>query len=92
VGAFSPIETHADKTAWSQAFASFLALPNGAFQFSFTNLPGLSFTVLGTTNLTLPLSNWTVLGAPVEGPAGQYQFTDTQATNSASQFYRVRSP
>jgi photosystem II stability/assembly factor-like uncharacterized protein len=67
-------------------------LPGGAFQFSFTNLDGLSFTVLGATNLMLPLSNWTVLGAPVEAPPAQYQFIDPQATNSATQFYRVRSP
>jgi hypothetical protein len=53
---------------------------------------GLGFTVLATTNLALPLSNWTVLGAPVEGPSGQYQFTDTQATNTAIRFYRVSSP
>jgi hypothetical protein len=67
-------------------------LPGGAFQFSFTNLASLSFTVLGATNIELPLSNWTVLGTPVEGPAGQYQFTDQQATNTPIRFYRVRSP
>jgi len=69
-----------------------VTLPGGAFQFSFTNLSGLSFTVLGTTNLAFPLTNWTVLGTPVEGPPGYYQFTDPQATNSANQFYRVSSP
>ena len=67
-------------------------LGNGAFQFNFTNQPGASFTVLTSTNVTLPLSNWTVLGSPVEGPAGQYQFTDTQATNSRQRFYSVKSP
>jgi hypothetical protein len=67
-------------------------LPGGAFQFGFTNLSGAGFTVLGTTNLSLPLSNWTVLGAPVESPPGQYQFTDTQATNVPVRFYRVSSP
>jgi len=64
----------------------------GAFQFGFTNLSGEGFTVLSTTNLALPLSNWTALGAPVESPAGHYQFTDTQATNKATRFYRVSSP
>jgi hypothetical protein len=67
-------------------------LPGGAFQISFTNLSGLGFTVLATTNLALPLSNWTVLGAPTEAPPGQYQFTDAQATNNPQRFYRVRSP
>ena len=66
----------------------------GAFQLSFTNLSGLGFTVLGSTNLALPLTNWTVLGPVVESPAGSgsYQFTDTQNTNHTGQFYRVRSP
>ena len=67
-------------------------LSNGAFQFSFTNQPGASFTVLTSTNLALPLSNWTSLGAPIESPAGQYQYTDPAATNNGQRFYRVKSP
>ena len=64
----------------------------GAFQLSFTNLSGLPFTVLGSTNVALPVAQWTVLGAPVENPPGRYQFTDSQATNNPTRFYRVRSP
>jgi len=64
----------------------------GAFQLSFTNLSGLGFTVLGSTNVALPVAQWTVLGAPVENPPGRYQFTDPQATNNPTRFYRVRSP
>jgi hypothetical protein len=67
-------------------------LPGGEFQFSFTNLSGLSFTVLATTDLALPSTNWTALGAPVESAPGQYQFTDAQATNTAIRFYRVSAP
>ena len=48
--------------------------------------------MLGTTDLSLPLSNWTVLGALTDNPPGQFQFTDPQATNGALRFYRVRSP
>ena len=69
-----------------------IKLAGGAFQFSFTNLSGLGFTVLGTTNLAQPLTSWTVLGAPVESPPGHYQFTDPQATNKAASYYSVRSP
>ena len=67
-------------------------LLNGTFQFSFTNTPGASFSVLATTNLVLPLSNWTVLGAVTETSPGQFQFIDLQATNSQNRFYRIRSP
>ena len=34
-------------------------LTNGSFQFSFTNTPGAAFGVLATTNIALPLTNWT---------------------------------
>jgi T5SS/PEP-CTERM-associated repeat protein len=70
-----------------------LTLSGGAaFQFSFTNTPGALFTVLAATNPALPLSNWTVLGAVSESPPGQFQFSDSQATNNPLRFYRVRSP
>ena len=64
-------------------------LGNGTFQFGFTNYAGVSFTVLSSTNVTLPLNNWTVLGVPLEISPGQYQITDPQATNSPQKFYRV---
>ena len=67
-------------------------LLGGAFQFSFTNTPGASFSVLTTTNLSLPLSNWTVVGGATEVSPGQFQYTDPQATNTPQRFYRVRSP
>jgi len=67
-------------------------LPSGAFQFSFTNTPGATFTVLATTNLLLPLTEWGESGSVPEVSSGRFQFTDLQATNSAQRFYRVRSP
>jgi hypothetical protein len=67
-------------------------LSNGAFQFGFTNLSGVTFTALGTTNLTVPLSNWTVLGPVTEIVPGQFQFTDRAATNFPYRFYQIRSP
>jgi len=67
-------------------------LGNGSFQFDFTNTPGASFSVLASTNVALPLTNWTVLSNVVESPAGQFRFADPQATNGGQRFYRVRSP
>jgi len=37
-------------------------LASGAFQFAFTNTPGRSFTVFSNTNLSLPMTNWIILG------------------------------
>ena len=67
-------------------------LPAGVCQFTFTNVPALSFTVVATTNPALPLSNWTTLSIATELSPGQYQFADLQASNSPGRFYRVRSP
>ena len=64
---------------------------NGHFQVSFANSPGVTFTILATTNLALPEASWSVLGTATESPAGQFRFTDTTATNGV-RFYRVRSP
>jgi hypothetical protein len=66
-------------------------LPGGGFQFSFTNTPGLSFTVYGTTNLTTPFANWPRLGGVPELSPGQFQFTDATAADQ-QRFYRVTSP
>jgi len=67
-------------------------LGNGSFQFSFTNTPGATFTVWGSTNVALALSSWTKLGYLTNVSAGQYQFTDTNAPANARCFYRVSSP
>src|SRR5262249_30126769 len=64
---------------------------NGNVSLRFVNSPGVVFTVLATTNISLRESNWTVLGTANEGPSGQFTFTDTTATNGW-RFYSVRSP
>jgi hypothetical protein len=69
-----------------------LKLAGGAFQYSFTNTPGLAFTALTSTNIALPLSNWTSLGEVTETAPGQYQFTDLQHTNDPKRFHSVRQP
>jgi len=61
-------------------------------QFTFTNAPAADFTVLTATNVSLALTNWTVLGEVQQVAPGQYQFTDPQAATSMARFYRVRSP
>ncbi len=60
--------------------------------FSFTNFTGLSYTVLGSSDITAPLSTWQVIGAPVEGPAGTYIFTNSTAATNGVEFYYLRQP
>jgi hypothetical protein len=63
---------------------------DGGLLFTFTNVPGTCFTVVSTTNVSLPFSQWAVLGGAVENTPGNYSFTDT-VTNQ-ERFYGVRSP
>jgi len=65
--------------------------PDGSFQLVFTNNPGARFTVLTSTSLLLPLSQWTPASGVTEDYPGQFQFTDMPAA-SAQRYYRVRSP
>ena len=87
---------HVDIGAFESAGPLYISrlnrLANGACQIIFNQIPGGSFTVLTATNVSLPLSNWSVLGVATESAPGQFQFTDSQATNNGQRFYRVRSP
>jgi uncharacterized delta-60 repeat protein len=69
-----------------------IMITNGAFSFVFTNPPGKTFTVLTTTNITLPLVNWTVSPGLSEVSPGQYRFVDPQPANRTQRYYTVRSP
>jgi len=74
------------------ALGSVQMLAKGVLQFVFTNSPSNSFIVLSATNLTLPLSNWTVVGTASNIASEVYQFTSQPTTNDLQRFYRVRSP
>jgi hypothetical protein len=67
-------------------------LPDGAFQFSFTNIPNANFNAFATTNLDEPFTNWVWLGGVPEVSSGQYQFTDTQEPPNSERFYLVNRP
>jgi hypothetical protein len=72
-----------------------ITLPAGGgngLQFTFTNAPAADFTVLTATDVSLALTNWTVLGEVQQVAPGQYQFTDPQAATNMARFYRVQSP
>ena len=69
-----------------------VSLATGRMHFTFTNVAGTHFTVLRSADPKSPLSTWTAAGTAVEGPAGTFQFTDTNAVSTNRFFYRVRSP
>jgi hypothetical protein len=65
---------------------------SGGVGFTFTNHPKIPFSVLTATNAAAEPPAWTVLGAAIEAPPGQYQFNDNQPATNRQRFYRVRSP
>ena len=81
-----------DSAAGPITLVNLVKLPGGAFQFAFTAAPNGAHTVLTTTDLALPLVNWTVLGVVPEFSPGLFAVSDPQAANSTRRFYRVRSP
>ena len=65
---------------------------NGLFTLNFTNITGMPFIILTSTNASLPLTSWSMLGVPTELFPGYFQFTDPQIPTAARQFYRFVSP
>jgi hypothetical protein len=65
---------------------------DGTVTFGFTSVPNADFSVLTSTNVALPLGQWSILGPALPYAPGQYQFTDLAATNYPQRFYRVVSP
>jgi autotransporter-associated beta strand protein len=64
---------------------------DGNITFEINGTLGQGYTVLGATNIALPLANWTILqsGTVTTTP---YVFSDLNATNYPRRFYGVSSP
>ncbi|MGH7972850.1 MAG: DUF1533 domain-containing protein, partial [Limisphaerales bacterium] len=69
-----------------------VSLSGGSMTFSFTNAPGLSFSVLATNQLTAPISTWPVIGAAVESPigSGHYEYIDPSPATNSALYYILR--
>ena len=86
----------------SQASATVPAMPLtfGAISLSGASLivngtngtAGMNYLVLMSTNLALPLANWTVLATNTFGPGGGFNFTIGLNPASPQQFYRLKLP
>ena len=71
-----------------------LQLAGANLIFSGTNggTPGAIFYALGTTNLLLPLTNWTVFSTNQFGPGGGFLFTNPWNRARPAFYYRLSSP
>jgi Concanavalin A-like lectin/glucanases superfamily/Immunoglobulin I-set domain len=76
----------------SFALSAVSHLSDGNVQFSGTGPANTGYSILATTNIALPLSQWTVLTSGNFDGAGQFTFTDLNATNNPTQFYRISMP
>jgi hypothetical protein len=63
----------------------------GAFQLSGTGPHGAAYRVLASTNLSLPLSQWTQASTG-RFSGGVFTSSDPQASNQPARFYRVAKP
>lgn len=75
-----------------QSILGAASLSAGKLTFTFTNITGLSYSVLSTNNLTALKSTWPVIGTAVEGPAGTYKYTNSVPATNGPQFYLLRQP
>ena len=61
--------------------------------FSFTNAPGLTFTVHATNNVAAPKATWPVIGTVTDNSTpGLYQFMDSNPATNSSLFYLITAP
>ena len=92
-GANSPDTTVATTAITAPVLGAMSVDTNGIFQCAFTSAPGAVFEMLAATNVSLPRSNWTVVGTLTENPPGQFKFVDDESsTNEPQEFYQIRSP
>ena len=63
----------------------------GSFTAAGTGPTGQGYRIVATTNLTLPLSNWTAVATGVFS-GGVFTFTENQTTNFNNRYYRAITP
>jgi autotransporter-associated beta strand protein len=71
--------------------AGFARLPDGNFSLTLTGTVGQPYAVLGSTNIALPLAQWTVLESGLL-PSSPYTYPDLAATNQPVRFYQTSTP
>jgi hypothetical protein len=66
-------------------------LGNGTSLISFAGIPGYSYLIEATTNLT-PTIVWTILSTNTAGTNGLFQYNDLDSTNYPTRYYRTATP
>jgi homoserine acetyltransferase len=56
------------------------------------NAPGTFFYTLASTNLALPVTNWTVIATNQFGSGGGFSFTNNYDSSKTRQFFILRLP
>jgi hypothetical protein len=56
------------------------------------NAPGTFFYTLAATDLSVPLTNWTIIATNQFGSGGRFNFTNPFDSSQAQQFYILRLP
>jgi hypothetical protein len=65
---------------------------NGTVTIGFAGIPGFSYLIQATTSLSPPPITWTTLSTNTAGADGLFQYTDLNATNYSSRYYRTATP
>jgi len=65
---------------------------SGLAVLQFSGSANASYTVLATTNLTAPRTNWIPLGQPALLTGSIFQYQDSQSPGYPQRFYQIRSP
>jgi hypothetical protein len=89
---YLPSSQPAVVTAPSVPSISNYAMLGGAFRLGFNGSAGQPYRVLGTNNLSAPLSTWVVLASGTIGTNGTVIFTDPSAATNKEWFYQIVSP
>jgi len=89
----SVISSNAVLTVGPLGFANIVAVGDGSFVLSGIGgtINGVYY-VLSTTDLTLPLTNWTFIATNQFDGLGDFIFTNTMQTNALQQFYILKLP
>jgi hypothetical protein len=77
----------------SSSFAITGSGASAAATFSFTNAPGLTFSIRATNNIGAPKSTWPVISKVTDSVTpGLYQFLDPNPATNSSLFYLISVP